>query len=439
MSKKIVPITLLTGYLGSGKTTMLNKILTNKKGLKIAVIVNDIGEVNIDASLIQKGGIVQQKDDSLVALSNGCICCTLKTDLIEQITEITETNKFDYIVIEASGVCEPMPIAQTINSIPELAKKYGLPEICRLDCIVTVVDALRMAKEFACGNDLERENLEEEDIENLIIQQIEFCNVIVLNKVDEVSKEELALVRTVVRKLQPKAEIIETNFAEIDFDKVIDSKRFNLQEVAYSAGWIHEMEEDDRKRDMEKEHEHHHHHDHDHEEGHEHCDHEHGHCCHEHDHDHEHHHHDHEEGHEHCDHEHGHCCCGHHHHGEGETEEYGISTFVYFRRKALNLNKFDHYANTKWPKSIIRSKGITYFEEDPDMSYMFDQAGTQKRIVKAGQWICTAPKDEQEMMLKENPDLGKDWDDEYGDKMVKIVFIGKDMDKESIIRDFDNL
>ena len=441
MSKKIVPITLLTGYLGSGKTTMLNKILTNKKGLKIAVIVNDIGEVNIDASLIQKGGIVQQKDDSLVALSNGCICCTLKTDLIEQITEITETNKFDYIVIEASGVCEPMPIAQTINSIPELAKKYGLPEICRLDCIVTVVDALRMAKEFACGNDLERENLEEEDIENLIIQQIEFCNVIVLNKVDEVSKEELALVRTVVRKLQPKAEIIETNFAEIDFDKVIDSKRFNLQEVAYSAGWIHEMEEDDRKRDMEKEHEHHHHHDHDHEEGHEHCDHEHGHCCHEHDHDHEHEHHDHdhEEGHEHCDHEHGHCCCGHHHHGEGETEEYGISTFVYFRRKALNLNKFDHYANTKWPKSIIRSKGITYFEEDPDMSYMFDQAGTQKRIVKAGQWICTAPKDEQEMMLKENPDLGKDWDDEYGDKMVKIVFIGKDMDKESIIRDFDNL
>ena len=441
MSKKIVPITLLTGYLGSGKTTMLNKILTNKKELKIAVIVNDIGEVNIDASLIQKGGIVQQKDDSLVALSNGCICCTLKTDLIEQITEITETNKFDYIVIEASGVCEPMPIAQTINSIPELAKKYGLPEICRLDCIVTVVDALRMAKEFACGNDLERENLEEEDIENLIIQQIEFCNVIVLNKVDEVSKEELALVRTVVRKLQPKAEIIETNFAEIDFDKVIDSKRFDLQEVAYSAGWIHEMEEDDRKRDMEKEHEHHHHHDHDHEEGHEHCDHEHGHCCHEHDHDHEHHHHDHdhEEGHEHCDHEHGHCCCGHHHHGEGETEEYGISTFVYFRRKALNLNKFDHYANTKWPKSIIRSKGITYFEEDPDMSYMFDQAGTQKRIVKAGQWICTAPKDEQEMMLKENPDLGKDWDDEYGDKMVKIVFIGKDMDKESIIRDFDNL
>lgn len=443
MSKKIVPITLLTGYLGSGKTTMLNKILTNKKGLKIAVIVNDIGEVNIDASLIQKGGIVQQKDDSLVALSNGCICCTLKTDLIEQITEITETNKFDYIVIEASGVCEPMPIAQTINSIPELAKKYGLPEICRLDCIVTVVDALRMAKEFACGNDLERENLEEEDIENLIIQQIEFCNVIVLNKVDEVSKEELALVRTVVRKLQPKAEIIETNFAEIDFDKVIDSKRFDLQEVAYSAGWIHEMEEDDRKRDMEKEHEHHHHHDHDHEEGHEHCDHEHGHCCHEHDHDHEHEHHhhdhDHEEGHEHCDHEHGHCCCGHHHHGEGETEEYGISTFVYFRRKALNLNKFDHYANTKWPKSIIRSKGITYFEEDPDMSYMFDQAGTQKRIVKAGQWICTAPKDEQEMMLKENPDLGKDWDDEYGDKMVKIVFIGKDMDKESIIHDFDNL
>ncbi|MCQ2219593.1 MAG: GTP-binding protein [Paludibacteraceae bacterium] len=438
MSKKIVPITLLTGYLGSGKTTMLNKILSNKKGLKIAVIVNDIGEVNIDASLIQKGGIVQQKDDSLVALSNGCICCTLKTDLIEQITEITETNKFDYIVIEASGVCEPLPIAQTINSISTLAKKYGLPEVCRLDCVVTVVDALRMAKEFSCGNDLERENLDEEDIENLIIQQIEFCNVIVLNKVDEVSKEELALVKTVIRKLQPKADIFETNFAEIDFDKVIDSKRFNLEEVAYSAGWIQEMEKDDRERDKAKEHEHHHHHEHEHEheEGHEHCDHEHGHCCHEHEHDHEH---EHEEGHEHCDHEHGHCCHHHHHHGEGETEEYGISTFVYYRRKALNLSKFDTYANSKWPKSIIRSKGITYFEEDPDMSYMFDQAGTQKRLVKAGQWICTAPKDEQEMMLKENPDLGKDWDDEYGDRMIKIVFIGKDMDKEAIIRDFDSL
>lgn len=408
MSKKIVPITLLTGYLGSGKTTMVNKILTNRQGLKIAVIVNDIGEVNIDASLIQKGGIVQQKDDSLVALSNGCICCTLKTDLIEQITEITETDKFDYIVIEASGVCEPLPIAQTINSISTMAKRYGLPEVCRLDCIATVVDALRMAKEFACGNDLERPNLDEEDIENLIIQQIEFCNVIVLNKVDEVSKEELALVKTVIRKLQPKAEIIETNFAEIDFSKVIDSRRFNLDEVAYSAGWIQEMEKDDRERDKAKERHSHHHED------------------------------DNKHGHEHCDHEHGHCC-HHHHHGEGETEEYGISTFVYFRRKAFNLSKFDTYANSHWPKSIIRSKGITYFEEDPDMSYMFDQAGTQKRLVKAGQWICTAPKDEQEMMLKENPDLGKDWDEEYGDRLVKIVFIGKEMDKESIIRDLDTL
>lgn len=373
MKKQIVPITLLTGYLGSGKTTLVNNILANKSGLKIAVIVNDIGEVNVDASLIQKGGIVNQSDDSLVALSNGCICCTLKTDLIKQITDITETNRFDYIVIEASGICEPVPIAQTITAMSEMSSRFMIPEICRLDCVVTVVDALRMAKEFSCGDDLDKENIDDEDIENLLIQQIEFCNVIVMNKIDEIGTDELNRLRTVIKKLQPSAEIIETNYSKFDLDKIIDSKRFNFQKASASAGWIEELEKDEEERE------------------------------------------------------------------EGETEEYGISTFVYYRREPFSLNKFDWYANSEWPKNIIRSKGVAYFEENPEMSYLFEQAGTQKKLTEAGQWLCTAPKADQERMLEQSAELRKDWDEKYGDKMIKIVFIGRDMDKEKICAELDNI
>ncbi len=413
-SNQVVPITLLTGYLGSGKTTLVNHILSNTKGMKIAVIVNDIGEVNIDASLIQKGGVVTQQDDSLVALSNGCICCTLKMDLIKQITDITETGKFDHIVIEASGICEPYPIANTIVSISEMAKKYHLPEICRLDCVTTVVDALRLSKEFSNGAELMKQP-DEEDLANLVIQQIEFCDVIILNKVSEVSARELAEVKEVVRHLQPHAEIIEADYAKVDLEKILDCHRFDMEKISTSAGWIEGMDMEAEQRDGE-----HHHHDHDDDddddhEGHEHCDHEHGHC--------EHHHH----------HEH------HHDNEEGEVEEYGISTFVYYRRKPMNLNKFDFFVYKMWPKGVIRAKGITYFDHEEEMSYLFEQAGTQKTLQKAGQWICTAPKDEMEMMLRQSPELRKDWDETYGDKMVKIVFIGKGMDKKAICEALDNV
>ncbi len=422
MAKQVVPITLLTGYLGSGKTTLVNHILSNKKGLKIAVIVNDIGEVNIDASLIQKGGVVTQKDDSLVALQNGCICCTLKTDLIKQITDITETNRFDYIVIEASGICEPFPIANTIVSISNMARKYHLPDICRLDCVATVVDALRISKEFSNGSDLTKE-VDEEDIANLVIQQIEFCDVIILNKVSEVSAEELSSVKAVVKKLQPHAEIIEADYAKVDLDKIIDCHRFDMDKISVSAGWIEEIEKDAVCRDEEDEHDEHEHH-HDDED--------------EHDHIHEHHHHDDDDD----DDEHGHHHHHHHHHdheGEGEVEEYGIGTFVYYRRKPMSLNAFDHFVYQQWPKTIIRAKGLTYFKDNEDMSFLFEQAGTQKTLQEAGQWIVTAPKEEREAMLRQSPELQKDWDEKYGDRMVKIVFIGKNMDKKAICEALDKV
>ncbi len=424
MAKQVVPITLLTGYLGSGKTTLVNHILSNKKGLKIAVIVNDIGEVNIDASLIQKGGVVTQKDESLVALQNGCICCTLKTDLIKQITDITETNKFDYIVIEASGICEPFPIANTIVSISNMARKYHLPDICRLDCVATVVDALRISKEFSNGSDLTKE-VDEEDIANLVIQQIEFCDVIILNKVSEVSADELNAVKAVVKKLQPHAEIIEADYAKVDLDKIIDCHRFDMDKISVSAGWIEEIEKDAERRDEddddEHDHEHHHHHHDDDDE-----------------HDHEHHHHDDDDD-DHDEHEHHHHHHHHDHEGEGEVEEYGIGTFVYYRRKPMSLNAFDHFVYQQWPKTIIRAKGLTYFKGNEDMSFLFEQAGTQKTLQEAGQWIVTAPKEEREAMLRQSPELQKDWDEKYGDRMVKIVFIGKNMDKKAICEALDKV
>ncbi|MCQ2209553.1 MAG: GTP-binding protein [Paludibacteraceae bacterium] len=432
MSKQVVPITLLTGYLGSGKTTLVNHILSNKRGMKIAVIVNDIGEVNIDASLIQKGGVVTQKDDSLVALSNGCICCTLKMDLIQQITDITNTNKFDYIVIEASGICEPYPIANTIVSISDMAKKYKLPEICRLDCVATVVDVLRLSKEFSNGDDLMHDP-DEEDLANLVIQQIEFCDVIILNKVDEISKKELEEVKAVVKKLQPHAQILETNYAKVDLDEIIDCHKFDMERISTSAGWIEELEKTAEQRDADDDHEHHHHHDEeDHHHHHEDDD----------DDEHEHHHHHHDDDEDEEEHEHGHHHHHHdheHHHGEGETEEYGISTFVYYRRKPMSLNAFDYFVYKAWPKGVIRVKGVTYFTDNEDMSYLFEQAGTQKTLQEAGQWICTAPKDEMEMMLRQSPELLKDWDEKYGDKMVKLVFIGKNMDKKAICEALDKI
>lgn len=391
-NKQEVPVLLLTGYLGSGKTTLLNRILSNKKGIKFAVIVNDIGEVNIDADLIQQGGIVNQQDDSLVALQNGCICCTLKMDLVQQLQDIIALQRFDYIVIEASGICEPGPIAQTICSIPLMAPEVTAKGYPRLDCIVTVVDALRMRDEFGSGMDLLKQNIDEEDIENLVIQQIEFCNIVLLNKVNEVSHEELGRVRSIVRELQPKAEIIDCNFGDVDLDKIIHTDMFDFDAVATSAKWIEEVEKhhDDKDHDDEDSHDEHH----------------------------EHHHH-------------------HHHHDEGEAEEYGIGTYVYYRRGPFELGLFDEFVARKWPKGIIRAKGVCYFRDEPDTCYVFEQAGKQVNIRNAGLWYATMPKDELEDFMVRNPGLRRDWDEEYGDRMQKLVFIGQHLDKELIAKELD--
>lgn len=421
-SRKEIPVLLLTGYLGSGKTTLLNKILANQKGIKFAVIVNDIGEVNIDAALIEQGGVVGKKDDSLVALQNGCICCTLKMDLVEQLKEIVDMQKFDYIVIEASGICEPAPIAQTICSIPTLGPQYVKNGVLRLDSIVTVVDALRMKDEFAGGDDLMKNNIDEEDLASLVIQQIEFCNIILLNKAAEVEPKDLDKLKHIIKAIQPKAEIFECNYGDVDLDKIVNTRKFDWETVATSAGWIQEIE-------AERNEDHHEHDDHD-------------------DHDddddddeHEHHHHDHDDEHEHDEQEHHHHDHDHHHHhhhdDEGEAEEYGIGTFVYYSRKPFDLGLFDDFVARKWPRDVVRAKGICYFADERDMCYVFEQAGRQKTVKQAGQWIATMPKDQLDELLAREEQLRKEWDDKVGDRMIKIVFIGQHLQKEAICKELD--
>ena len=398
MEKKEIPVLLLTGYLGSGKTTLVNHILSNGKGIKLAVIVNDIGEVNIDAGLIQKGGVVGKKDESLVALQNGCICCTLKADLVEQIYELMAMERFDYIVIEASGICEPDPIAQTISMIPSLGEAYTKHGTCRLDCIVTVVDAMRMQDEFGCGDALTRKGIDEEDIENLIIRQIEFCNIILLNKASGVRPEELSRIRQIIKTLQPGAEIIECDYADVELDKIINTQKFDFERVATSAGWIRGIEkqatpEEEQEARL---------------------------CQHQHkDKETEHHH-------------------EHHHHAEGgEVEEYGIGTYVYYRRPAFDIHKFDRFIATKWPKNVIRAKGVCYFSHNRDMSYLFEQAGKQKQLKEAGLWYATASEQDLLELMRQEPGLLRDWDEKYGDRMEKIVFIGQHLDKEQLANDLD--
>ena len=397
MNRKHIPVLLLTGYLGSGKTTLLNYILSNEQGLKAAVIVNDIGEVNIDASLIKKGGIVGQTEqsDDLIALQNGCICCTLKMDLIEQISDLAASGEFNYIVIEASGICEPEAIAQTICTIPQMSEEYNRGASPRIDCIATVVDALRMRDEFGCGDSLTKSNITEDDIENLLIQQIEFCNIIILNKISEISIEEAERVRKVIRALQPMAKIIETDYCKIDLSEIISTDSFNYHRVATSAAWIRELD------------------------GHNH-----------HEHKHEHHHHEHDEDcHCHCHDEHCHC----HNHKEGEADEYGIQTMVYYRRNGFNLNRFDYFITREWPQNIIRTKGVVYFSHNDDMSYLFEQAGRQKKLTQAGLWYASASEQEIQHLLETTPGLKNDWDPKYGDRMIKLVIIGRNLDKAAII------
>ena len=389
-----IPVLLLTGYLGSGKTTLLNRILNNRRGIKFAVIVNDLGEVNIDADLIEKGGVVGQKDDNLVALQNGCICCTLKMDLVEQLRDITSQRRFDYIVIEASGICEPAPIAQTICSIPTMGLEYVSDGIPMVDSIVTVVDALRMKDEFGSGKNLLRPGLAEEDIENLVIQQIEFCNIILLNKASEVSPDDLGRIREIIRAIQPQAEIIDCDYCDIDFDRILNTGMFDFDKVATSATWIDEIE---------------HHHEH------------------------EEHHHDDDDDDDDDDHDHHH----HHHHDEGEAEEYGIGTFVYYRREPFDLGRFDEFVARRWPKGVIRAKGICWFRSEPETCYLFEQAGSQVSLRDSGQWYAEMSNEELLDFMRRNPDLQRDWDDTFGDRMQKLVFIGQHLDRDAITAALD--
>lgn len=380
--------------MAAEKTTLLNRILTNERGIRFAVIVNDIGEVNIDASLIQKGGIVGNNgSDDLVALQNGCICCTLKMDLVKQLADIAQSGQFDYIVIEASGICEPEPIAQTICSLPQL--NLNIDVMPRLDCITTVVDALRLKSEFDSGKKLISKKLDEEDIENLIIQQIEFCDLILLNKISDVTAEEAQRIEAIIRALQPKARIIECDYCDVPLTDLLNTHRFNLERVAGSAAWIQALDAPVDEHDDEDEHHDHHHHDEEHHD--------------------EHHHHHH-----------------HHHDDEGEAEEYGIQTYVYYSRPALDLNKFDDFVARKWPKNIIRCKGMLYFDTNPDMCYLFESAGIQKKLTECGFWCATAPVEELMVMMERDPSLRRDWDPKYGDRMIKLVFIGQNLDRKQI-------
>lgn len=412
MEMKVTPVLLLTGYLGSGKTTLLNRILANEKGIRFAVIVNDIGEVNIDADLIEKGGIVGEGDDSLVPLQNGCICCTLKMDLVQQLSDLVSQQRFDYIVIEASGICEPAPIAQTISVYPQMYPNLAIKGVAKLDAIVTVCDALRLRDEFAEGSDLVRQDIGEDDLASLVIQQVEFCNKILLNKASMVTPDELARITAILHEIQPHADIVPCDFCDIDLNTLINTRTFNFDKVATSARWIEavEGEEFDDHDDDHDEDEHHHEHDHD-------------------DHD------DHDDDHD------GHHC-HHHHHGleneeSGEALEYGISTFVWKRRKPLDMNKFDYIVAKKWPKSVVRCKGLCYFKGEEDFCYVFEQAGKQVQMRNAGQWYATMPADELEKFKQQNPAILRDWDDQYGDRMQKLVFIGQHMDSEQIEKDLD--
>lgn len=368
-----IPVLLLTGYLGSGKTTLLNRILTNNKGIRFAVIVNDIGEVNIDASLIQQGGVVSQKDDSLVALQNGCICCTLQTDLINQLHDLAAQKAYDYIVIEASGICEPAPIAQTLCSYPQMVPQFAQDGMPVLDCICTVVDALRIRDEFDGGEQLAHYVPKEEDLAALVIEQIEFSNIVLLNKASEVSEEVLAKIKSIIRAIQPTAEIIETNYCDVPFEKILNTRMFDFDRTATSAAWIQEVEDAS------------HHHDHDHEHG-------------EHDH----------------------------------LAEFGIETFVYYARRPFDLGLFDEFVAALWPKNVIRCKGMCYFAEEYDMCYLFEQAGRQFNLRKAGEWFATMPKEELMQLMADDAQLRKDWDDQYGDRMQKLVFIGQHLDKKAL-------
>ncbi|WP_296029535.1 GTP-binding protein [uncultured Treponema sp.] len=400
--KKLTPITLLCGYLGAGKTTLLNKVLSNQEGYKVAVIVNDIGEVNFDEKLIADGAKITDTS-SIVPLTNGCICCTLKTQLAQNIENLIKSGKFDYIMIEASGVCEPMPIVQELETI-----KNG-----KVDNVVGVVDAARLVDEFAGGDKLlKKDSIEEEDVESLLVQQIEFCSTLVINKKDLVSDEEFKKVRKVIEVLHPGVKIIETSHGDVDVKEIMGTNSFEFDSVYASAGWCKHLEEDEVE---DEHHEEHHHHEEEHNE-------------HE-----EHHHHEHDE-HDHEGHEHHH---HHEHRHEGESEdEYGIGTFIYYRRKPFDRQLLDEYANT-WPRNIIRCKGLMWFADEPEMAWVFETSGRQIQAGYSGQWVAACSPAEQKKILEENPKIKDEWDKDVGDRMIKLCIIGQNLDKEKISAELD--
>ena len=419
MAKAKTPITLLCGYLGAGKTTLLNKVLNNQEGYRVAVIVNDIGEINVDASLIAKGGNITDTSD-IVPLTNGCICCTLKSEMTKGIEKLISKGLYDYILIEASGVCEPMPIAQELELI-----RNGY-----LDNVVGVVDAARLVDEFASGEKLlKKDEIEEEDIESLLVQQIEFCSTLVINKIDLVTKDELDKVRMVVNALHPGAKVIETSQGDVAVKDIINTHSFDFDEVYESAGWCQALSKEGELGDEEDENnpDHHHHHDEDHDH---------------HDHDHEddlddedeHDHHHHEEEHHHHDHHHHH---EHRHEGESE-DEYGIGTFIYYRRTPFNREKLRSYVPS-WPKNIIRCKGTLWFSDEDDMAYVLETSGRQLLCGAYGRWVATAPEKEKKELLEENPQIAADWDEKVGDRMVRLCIIGRNLDKKAIAAELDEL
>ncbi len=368
MATNTVKIALITGYLGAGKTTLLNKILGNERGVRAAVIVNDIGEVNIDADLIEKTGAVTQVDDTLVPLTNGCICCTLADDLARQLTDIAESGKFDHIIIEASGICEPIPIAYTIDNFCKQEAARGRNIV--LDNIIAVVDCARMFDEFAGGNDLLVENIDEDDLEALLIQQIEFCTTLVLNKVVLVTPEQVSELKAIVRGLQKDAKIIEASQGDVNIDELLDTGRFDFDEAYESAAWMEAMEHPEE-------------------------------------------------------------------HEDPEVLEYDITTFVYLRRRPFSLDKLKSFVQT-WSDNVIRTKGLVWFADDYNMAYVFEQAGKQVHLVENGFFVASAPEDDFKRIVAEHPEVMDDWDDEVGDRMTKLVFIGRHMDKDALIAGLDD-
>ena len=369
MANKPVKIVMLTGYLGAGKTTLLNHILSNDGGIRAAVIVNDIGEVNVDASLIKDGGL--SATDNLIPLTNGCICCTLADDLANQLSGLADSGDFDYIIIEASGICEPVPIAYTISAFCDEEKVGGAPKLA-LDNIVAVVDCARMYDEFNGGRALLADDIDEDDIEALLISQIEFCSTLVLNKVDTVTPEQLAELKAIVRSLQKDAVIVEATQGNVDLREVLDTGRFDFMKAYNSAAWIEAMEHPEE-------------------------------------------------------------------HDDPEVLEYDIQTFVYHRRQPFDQAAFQDFVENHWPDCVVRAKGVLWSDLNPDMCYLFEQAGHQMRLTENGLFVDSAPEEEKRQILAETPEIMDQWDPEVGDRETKLCIIGRHMDKDAVAAKLDEL